>query len=298
MKAKIGFIALVAGLIFFLASLVGAFDKTAVPLRIEPPEGQVLILSSSVVDIHVIGIGWGYVPDPGTRKLVKAQGSFVAQGSGFMVNDRYIVTANHVIEPDRLIIRQQNNIIFNTKVYGVVSKTILIGDGFAEGGVPAVIVYSDKENDIALLMVTSERTSTSLKPLPFATQRTVEAIPWGLSWMTVDWIHPGDPVVALVHKRDENGDRSWTYEIRKGTIIAAKPVVPEEVQDALPWFGMNDITICMKVYPGDSGSPLIAFHEGKPVIIGVIRAMCLIGEETSYAVRIDILMRILEGEEK
>ena len=57
----------------------------------------------------------------------------------------------------------------------------------------------------------------------------------------------------------------------------------------------NTVTISPLMFPGDSGSPVIAFEAGMPRLVGVVIATRYPFESTSYISRIDPLLAILEA---
>jgi hypothetical protein len=95
----------------------------------------------------------------------------------------------------------------------------------------------------------------------------------------------------MARTRDENNKMDSDVEIKHGVIVSSG--VSCETK-SLPWFNMWDFTIKVEpnIHGGDSGSPVFAFYDGKPVIIGIIRATSL---ETGlvYATRIARFNRYL-----
>jgi len=74
-------------------------------------------------------------------------------------------------------------------------------------------------------------------------------------------------------------------------------------RDHVAEYTMNDFSTDMYTYPGDSGSPAIAFKYGKPVVIGVVRTTLVqspYGDRPDIPVtavaRIDNIKLILEAE--
>ena len=79
-----------------------------------------------------------------------------------------------------------------------------------------------------------------------------------------------------------------------GTVFAAKPEAPDNYSIAFcnPW----DITLNLFVQSGDSGSPLFVFRDGKPVMIGVVRAAYQDAFNFyTFAVQLPVITKFLIG---
>ena len=86
-------------------------------------------------------------------------------------------------------------------------------------------------------------------------------------------MHEGDSVAVLVAVRDEEGRKEWYFEVRYGTVVNPHPYLPGTIPNyLLAWFQLGDVSSNLEIFPGDSGSPVFAFINGTPVIIGVARA--------------------------
>ena len=229
--------------------------------------------------IHVITRGTAEVnyPKLDDRYMAdhwtKGTGFFHREGSGFYVGKDLIVTAAHVVVPDHALARDPDCsfMMWEAPVSRVLSQLIYVN------GYTAEILYSNIENDLAILRVTCPHPFKALyQPTPSVCFFTGEAL------------------AVMVMTRTEEGEMiEARHELRYGTLEKHRAITVEGLEHTLPWFSLNDITIKVLIIPGDSGSPLFAFIDGKPHIVGINRAG---GPEHLYAARIDPLIPILEGE--
>lgn len=277
-------------------TLPGKFDKEF------PPGRDYVDLSTSILDVWCIGVGEGSYPDlySKTPSYLKGVGTFALGGTGFYVGNGYVITAAHVVLPKSIQIQAGKNFYWVVPINKEINKMILIGgSSLLDGNVPAEIIYVYEEYDLALLKLIGNWPAGEVVGYPLA---------WtlGNAWIP---LKSGDAVAIVVPQRDENGNKRWYYEVRYGKVIATRPILPPGVDPSeLAWFNLNDITLELPVYPGDSGSPLFAFQDGKPVIIGIIRAIAISAEYITdpdgsmrveyhifaYATRIDLIKRIVE----
>lgn len=288
-------------IILFLVPFAHSFDIQPGTFSKEfPPNVEYVDLSTSIVDVWCIGTGEGSYPDLYTKSYIKGIGTFGLGGTGFYIGDSYVVTAAHVVLPQSIEIQAGKNFFWVVPINREIGKLILIGgSSLLDGNVPAEIIYTNEEYDLALLRI-------------IGNWRAGEKLDYPLAWTLGNaWtpLMPGDAVATVVKKRDDKGNKEWSYEVRYGKIIATTPILPPGTDPAvLAWFNLNDLTIELPIYPGDSGSPLFAFQNGKPVIIGIIRAMAVSVEYSicdkgeahiiyhifGYATRIDLIKRIVE----
>ena len=260
------------------------------------------------VKITTIGIASGLVAIPSKnitggndKKWRKKDGSFLLQGSGCVVSNNYIITAAHVVHPESVTLVEKPWNYYRKSTIKVISRLILVSNeptliSLQKG---ATIYYLDIKNDIAILKFNSDNI---FKPVGYKMSNTdyVERS------ILFDMIKAGDAIAMIVRNRDKDGGWQLGFEIRHGHIISnvVKGVNIEE----LPWFGMNDFTMDLELYGGDSGSAIFAFRHGIPVIIGIARATnksdgpifdkprsAATRNLRSYAVRIDFVKKVVEA---
>lgn len=246
-------------LVFTLAMPAWAFDVAGDPRLVPGFETEAQVDSTqSVVTVTVQGSGLGLYPGDDWRPRY-GYGTFTMQGSGFIVNN-YIITAAHVVNPMSVFIRCPDGSLFEGPLVNVTEMMIIVG------GSPARVFSINIEQDWAILVFTGP--AAWIRNLSTKCADTISYYLTIFGFIAVDQIHPGDMLIAIVRVRDAEGKRSTKSELRFGKVIAAKPIVPPGDEDALPWFNLNDFTMDVLLLPGDSGSPILAFLDGVPVIVG------------------------------
>lgn len=256
-------------------------------------------ISTTITKVLVFGTAEGFIPvfnDQGGVNAVKAVGVYGQEGSGFYIgshgNQHLFLTNAHVVMPGAIIIQESKNWSYVCPPMTILTRHITIGQNTALGSAPAEIVFVDQDADIAILKVVGNW--VALKDLGYRPVFTRS--------LGGDALFEGMPVCVVVAIRPdiENGSlaKGPYFEVRPGIITATHAVIPgplgEEPYNSvlLPWFNMNDVTMTTQIYPGDSGSPVFAWIEGQPVIIGLARAAVSYDTNTgsyyaSYFTRID-----------
>lgn len=82
-------------------------------------------------------------------------------------------------------------------------------------------------------------------------------------------------------------------EAREGNVLA--PHAVSHQRSVVAGLSANTVSISTPVFPGDSGSPVVAFDAGEPRLVGVITATRQPFEAVSYISRLDPLLPILEA---
>ena len=258
-------------------------------------------LSESIVTVRTVGTGSGIYPhNDGTTELL--EGTFAIQGSGFVIKEGYIVTAAHCVLPDAVCLMAPNNSYYNASIITALisesKKTIFISSDWdnIEGSIIAHIKYVDPKADIALL----QYHGNYFKPLPYKLLRMT-----GYDEMMgypYDILEVGDAVSVWVREvidREVVGNR---WQLNNGKVISPKPIAPKGLEHLVPWLEPEDITLSVRFYGGCSGSPIFAFMNGKPYIIGVV--VSVIGADMFggirqnahfYGTKIDPIVNIMKA---
>jgi hypothetical protein len=242
-------------------------------------------LHLSIVSVSTTGTGTAdkiHYTDDIPRKPIKSTitGTFWQGGTAFVVNGKYLLTAAHVVSPAELKVRtptgEMDYYLLRTVDNMVVSA----------GGVPARIAFIDTKKDLAIL---------EYGPILDGALRILDG-----KVSSSDRLERGDAIVVIGCSNPLDEFWRWNYEVRRGHVKDAYPKFPghPDNKDLFETTTSNDFTMDMKLIPGNSGSPVVAFDNGKPVIIGIAKAglkMINGGPFYTYAAKVDSLMPILEG---
>ena len=239
-------------LVFFLTGKCYSYDKDKSKLSFDIGNTAYY----TYVTVRTLGIATAMYPDiscsPPVWRAKKA--FFQLDGSGSVIAKDYVLTAAHVVKPQKVQVQDTGVSCFRTRPFNIVSRMILIFD-YRDEPTLAKIKMIDTNRDIAIL---------HCQPNNFLIPFTSSIYPYK------SILESGDIVAIPVHVRDENGEMTEEITVRWGTIISSRPVT--EDNDFLPWFSLWDFTLDVPVLGGDSGSPVFAFYEGEPFLIGVARA--------------------------
>lgn len=240
-----------------VASNVYGFDKEANvdALNLNP------VSYDTYVTISAMGTALGVVLDD-NRQWRYREGYYQLSGSGYVPLSGYVVTAAHVVNPEMVKIRKSTATSVYTPVHEVLTSVILIGN-FAQPSVVAWIHHLDTDRDIAVLKY--DRGYDGFVPgVPLFTYDKAASL-------SLTDFEVGDAVVVVVRKRNDDFTRGHEVIARVGKVLVWGPSTPREPTTA--WLSPYDVTCELEVYPGDSGSPVFVFKDGKPIYIGIARAV-------------------------
>lgn len=213
-------------------------------------------------------------------------GDFTITGRGVVVG-QLVVTAAHVVYPAKVKIALDQYNIRISPVVTVQQTTVSIGSLTGEGSVPAEIVHLNHRADLAILR---PEDPTLLDALPFPTASTWwHEQPGEVSSL----LGAGDCVITLVPERDDHYVPQLESEARPGKVVASSAV--SSSSSVVAGLNPHTVTISTLVYPGDSGSPVVAFDMGTPRLVGIVSATRYPIEAKSYISRIDPILPILEA---
>jgi len=288
---------------FFAVALIFCFAlPSALPFDKEfgklafPESGYNEDIALSHITLSACGTGYGLLPvwneEAQRQEWEWGLGVWQAGGSGFVVRGNYVITAAHVVVPKIVTIKTGSAVSWQVLMRRLDSRMIYAAS-WGEQGPPLDVIYVNEGQDVALLKFRHPRIPFKESPIRLSFTMTTVLMPFGP--MQFDAIGAGDAICTVVHKRDsESGDITWTYELRRGEVRASRPSAPEGHEFVLPYLSPSDFTMDLEVIPGDSGSAVIAFDCGEPVIIGVARAFLdHPSERWSYAARVDVLIPFL-----
>jgi hypothetical protein len=268
-------------------SLVGqavAFDKTCSTLS---EHSTAVKATPLVVSVQTSGRATGtyMLVRQEVRQWRLEEGDFTLSGRGFVVG-RFVVTAAHVVSPSKVELRLSPYVTTSAEIVSVQQSSVTVGDLHGPGRVAATIVYLNHRLDLAILR-------------PQAPPQDTFSYPTAVTWWgegtgeTSSLLNTGDCIVALVRARDAALTPLQQDEVREGNVLA--PHAVSHQPSVVAGLSANTVSITMAVFPGDSGSPVVAFDAGEPRLVGVITATRQPFEAVSYISRLDPLLPILEA---
>jgi len=234
-----------------------------------PPAKEVYARSVVVVSCRGSGEGTKLVFSKDKRDYdkFKTVGTFAQRGMGVVLSNgshQYILTNAHVIVPKKLMAGEDP-----VKVEKLMNYVLLATDYYGQyAPCPVTISYKNDKYDLALLKVPEEW--IAFEPL---------SIPIG----SLSDLQPKDALSGILQGRDG----ATTFGHGKAESDRSKLVTNPKS------FAMN-----MKLKKGDSGSPIFAYDDGRPVFIGIATAYLESERRDFYlsiGTRVDLLMEIISG---
>jgi len=180
---------------------------------------------------------------------------FEQRGSGTVVNDQMVLTAAHVIVPQDAATPESGVSIYRSRPLKLQHHVILIFD-YKEEPTIGFVHWIDEERDVALIRF-----------VPLPNQLIKMPFDWVISRNMID---KGDAVSIIVHERDEDMSLTSDITLRNGHIVSTEPMGPSNT--VIASLSVYDMVIDAVLIGGDSGSPVIGYCNGIPVLIGVARA--------------------------
>jgi hypothetical protein len=288
----------ISSFLLFAPTLNGggfAFDaEPGNPIELKDPQLTYICITTT-------GEAEGYYFDNDKDKTVKKRGGFRLRGSGVVLPRGYILTAAHVTEPVQVTLKKNDWHQHVAKATRCISKQIWITTGPSmdddfEEPIPAKIVYIDVNSDVAILSY-DHKNYDYLIPCPYKVEWTLEYSYYG----PINRINISNPVAVVAYKRGDDDNRlPREFGIRNGRIIDNEVISRfPDVKASIPG---DAYTIEMEIHWGDSGLPLFAWIDKKPVIIGVIHsieATPMFGQyfdgAWAFVAKTDIVYSFLEG---
>lgn len=204
-----------------------------------------------------------------------------------MLHPHVLATVAHATSPDVVEVPTGQDTSVHTVPLQVTSMTMLARALPADQGVPVRVVHLNESYDLALLQVDD---TGGLQPLLY---------PATLSYGLGNPAHPsgglqaGDCVATVVTSRAEGGHDTGVDRLVTGKVLAKVPVAINHLTQTK--LNVNMVTTDLRVQPGDSGSPVLALREGKPVLIGLVASTMYPTAMSTYVSRIDPLLALADA---
>jgi S1-C subfamily serine protease len=100
-------------------------------------------------------------------------------------------------------------------------------------------------------------------------------------------------VAAIVTAHDYGTLDTGVQRLIVGKVLAKVPVATNSMTQTK--LNVNMFTTDLAVQPGDSGSPVLALREGKPVLVGVVSSTMYPTATFTYVSRIDPLLALADA---
>jgi hypothetical protein len=225
------------------------------------------------------------ITQPGQREVVEA--TFQQEARSVMLYPNVIATVAHALTPDIVEVQLEQQRHLQTVPLHATGITVTARALPGEDGVIIRLAHLNESYDLALAQA---RGAVGLQPF---------AYPAVLSYGTGDPGKPvggllaGDCVAALVTVRDAEEQDTGKDRLIVGKVLAKGPVATNSMTQTK--LNVNMFTTDLDIKPGDSGSPVLALREGKPVLVGLISSTMYPTATFTYVTRIDPLLALADA---
>jgi hypothetical protein len=219
------------------------------------------------------------------REIVET--TFYQEARAVVLYPHVLATVAHALAPDVVEVRVGPQVSVHTVPLQITQITVLAHAAPSDTGVAAQVVHINEPYDLALVQASE---GGLLQPLPY---------PAVLSYGTGDLAHPtgglqaADCVAAIVTAHDYGTLDTGVQRLIVGKVLAKVPVATNSMTQTK--LNVNMFTTDLAVQPGDSGSPVLALREGKPVLVGVVSSTMYPTATFTYVSRIDPLLALADA---
>jgi hypothetical protein len=223
---------------------------------------------------------------PGAHRQI-VETSFIQEAHAVVLHPRILATVAHALSPNVVEVHATPHTTMQTVPLQVTSMTVAAHTAASSGGVLARVAHINEPYDLALVQA---ETSHLLHPLPFP---SVLSYGTGDPDKPVGGLQAGDCVAAIVTWHPDGAQDTWRNRLVVGKVLAKVPVATNNLTQTK--LNVNMFTTDPAVQPGDSGSPVLALQEGKPVLIGLVSATMYPTALFTYVSRIDPLLALADA---
>jgi hypothetical protein len=223
---------------------------------------------------------------PGAHRQI-VETSFIQEAHAVVLYPQVLATVAHALTPNVVEVHTPFQTSVQTVPLQVTSMTVAAHTATSPAGVLAQVVHMNEPYDLALVQAEA---SHLLQPLPFP---SVLSYGTGHPDNPVGGLQAGDCVAAIVTWRFADTQDTWTNRLVVGKVLAKVPVATNSLTQTK--LNVNMFTTDLAVQPGDSGSPVLALQEGKPVLIGLVSATMYPTALFTYVSRIDPLLALADA---
>jgi S1-C subfamily serine protease len=213
-----------------------------------------------------------------------AEAVFAQEGRAVALSEHILATVAHALTPDAVEVHVVQQTSVQTVPLRLTSTTVLAHTAPDAPGVPVQVAHTNAPYDLALLQADDNR---RLQPLPYP---AVLSYGRGNPEKPVGGLQAGDCVATVVTVRDDNRHDSGQDRLVLGKVLAKVPVATNSLTQTK--LNVNMFTTDLPVQPGDSGSPVLALWDGKPVLVGLVSATMYPTATFTYVTRIDPLIAL------
>jgi hypothetical protein len=219
------------------------------------------------------------------REIVET--TFYQEARAVVLYPHVLATVAHALTPDAVEVRIGPHVSVHTVPLQITQMTVLAHAAPSDTGVAAQVAHINEPYDLALVQASEQG---RFRPLPY---------PAVLSYGTGELAHPtgglqaADCVAAIVTARDHGALDTDVQRLVVGKVLAKVPVATNSMTQTK--LNVNMFTTDLAVQPGDSGSPVLALREGKPVLVGVVSSTMYPTATFTYVSRIDPLLALADA---
>lgn len=223
---------------------------------------------------------------PGTQRAI-TETTFAQDSRAVMLHRNVLATVAHAFTPDIVEVQVAQQASVHTVPLRVTTMAVEARPGPNDAAVAAQVAHMNVPYDLALAQVEANRL---LQPLPYP---AVLSYGTGEPEKPVGGLQAGDCVAAIVTVRGDKSSDTGYDRLVLGKVLAKVPVATNILTQTK--LNVNMFTTDLPVQPGDSGSPVLALQDGKPVLVGLVSSTMFPSATFTYVTRIDPLLAMAEA---